>query len=174
VWRPTGRVLRRWRRRDRGRLLFVRGDGTRLPVDDESVDGVSLFFVLHHIPYDGQSRVIDEATRVMKPGGRLFLLEDTPENKIEWEITVRRDRRLNFEGADEEHYYRSGDEWRQMLTEKGLVVEKEVYFEENGRAADNGTTRHRCFILRRARERERERQRDRDRDRDRARAQERD
>jgi ubiquinone/menaquinone biosynthesis C-methylase UbiE len=123
-----------------------------LPVDDDSVDGVSLFFVLHHIPYELQSRVIDEALRVTKRGGRLFLLEDTPENQAEWDITVRRDRRLNFEGADEGHYYRSGAEWRRMLAEKGLAIEKEVYFEENGRAAGNDTTRHRCFIVRRARE----------------------
>jgi ubiquinone/menaquinone biosynthesis C-methylase UbiE len=146
VWTPTSRVIRRVRRRIGKQLLFLRGDGTRLPVGDAAVDGVLLFFVLHHVPGESQLSVLREARRVLKRDGRLVLVEDTPESPEEWEKTVRRDRRLNFESKAEGHYYRSGPEWREVLAREGWDVVEEVYFEEVSSRRGEGVTRHRCFV----------------------------
>lgn len=148
VWKPTPRVLSRVRKRHAGRLVFLRGDGTRLPVGDESVDGVSMFFVLHHIPYPLQVLVLAEMKRVLRSDGFVVLAEDTPDDQAEWQIMAKRDRRLNFEPPDEEHYYRSGTEWRTFLAEQGFDVVDESYWEEHSRWRGEGMTRHRGLILR--------------------------
>jgi demethylmenaquinone methyltransferase/2-methoxy-6-polyprenyl-1,4-benzoquinol methylase len=56
-----------------GRTTFALGDATRLPVADASVDGWCGAFVVRNIPdLDG---ALAEARRVLKPGGRLAILE---------------------------------------------------------------------------------------------------
>lgn len=149
VWKPTARVLTRARKRHAGRLLFLRGDGTRLPVADGAVDGVSMFFVLHHIPHPLQARVFGEIKRVLGPDGFVVLAEDTPEGKLEWRVMAKRDRRMNFEPAREEHYYRSGTDWKTFFAEQGFAVVEESYWEEHSRWYGEGMTRHRGLILRR-------------------------
>jgi demethylmenaquinone methyltransferase/2-methoxy-6-polyprenyl-1,4-benzoquinol methylase len=52
---------------------FALGDATRLPLADESVDGWCAAFVVRNIPdLDG---ALAEARRVLRPGGRLAILE---------------------------------------------------------------------------------------------------
>ncbi|MGM0590287.1 MAG: class I SAM-dependent methyltransferase [Halobacteriota archaeon] len=68
-------MLRRAQRRARG-LDCVQGDATRLPVADESVDAVVVVDAFHHMP--NQSVVIDEAARVLAPGGALVIREFNP------------------------------------------------------------------------------------------------
>lgn len=55
--------------------LFGAGDGTRLPLPDDSVDGWTSAFVVRNIP--DLDAAIAEAWRVLKPGGRLANLEIT-------------------------------------------------------------------------------------------------
>jgi demethylmenaquinone methyltransferase/2-methoxy-6-polyprenyl-1,4-benzoquinol methylase len=56
-----------------GRGTFALGDATRLPLGDASVDGWCGAFVVRNIPdLDG---ALAEARRVLKPGGRLAILE---------------------------------------------------------------------------------------------------
>lgn len=50
---------------------FVCGDATRLPVADGSVDVVTLFDVVEHLPDDAGA--FREALRVLRPGGHLLL-----------------------------------------------------------------------------------------------------
>lgn len=70
-------MLDRARRKARARAIeratFALGDATRLPLADASVDGWCGAFVVRNIPdLDG---AIAEARRVLKPGGRLAILE---------------------------------------------------------------------------------------------------
>ena len=55
--------------------VFAAGDGTRLPLPDESVDGWCSAFVVRNIP--DLDAAIAEAWRVLRPGGRLANLEIT-------------------------------------------------------------------------------------------------
>lgn len=145
-WRPTYWVRRRLRLRSPGRVLFMVADGLKIPVADGAFDGASLCFVLHHVPYEGQAAILKEIGRALKPGGLLFLIEDTPDAPNEWATHVNRDRKLNLEPADEPHFYRSGAEWRTYLAEGGWTLVEETYFEE---LADQPIPiRHRAFVLR--------------------------
>ncbi len=55
------------------RAAFALGDGTRLPLADQSVDGWCAAFVVRNIP--DLDRAFAEAHRVLRPGGRLAILE---------------------------------------------------------------------------------------------------
>lgn len=51
------------------------GDAQRLPFPDASFDAVSDVTVVQHIPLASQPQAIAEMLRVLKPGGRLILIE---------------------------------------------------------------------------------------------------
>ncbi|RXK49268.1 class I SAM-dependent methyltransferase [Halorientalis pallida] len=61
--------------RDHG-VAGVRGDASRLPVGDESVDAVLILDALHHMATP--RAVLGEAARVLRPGGVLVCLEFDP------------------------------------------------------------------------------------------------
>lgn len=51
------------------------GDARQLPFPDESFDMITSSFMLHHISRNGQKEVMGEMARVLKPGGRLVIVE---------------------------------------------------------------------------------------------------
>jgi 2-polyprenyl-3-methyl-5-hydroxy-6-metoxy-1,4-benzoquinol methylase len=56
---------------ERGFTNVVRGDAYDLPAVDGSVDLLTLFDTIEHVPDD--ARVLREVRRVLKPGGRVFI-----------------------------------------------------------------------------------------------------
>ncbi len=56
-----------------GRLQLVRGDSQRLPFADNSFDALTCSHSFHHYPR--QDLVASEMHRVLRPGGRLFIID---------------------------------------------------------------------------------------------------
>jgi ArsR family transcriptional regulator len=56
-----------------------RGDLEALPIDDERLDAATLMLVLHHIAEP--SRALAEVARVLKPGGRLVVVDMLPHDR---------------------------------------------------------------------------------------------
>ncbi|HXG10254.1 MAG TPA: class I SAM-dependent methyltransferase [Gemmataceae bacterium] len=56
-----------------GRLHLVQGDSERLPFADDAFDVVTCTHCFHHFPY--QDRVAAEMHRVLRPGGRLLIID---------------------------------------------------------------------------------------------------
>lgn len=54
---------------------FLKGSVQALPLEDESVDAVTLGFGIHEIPKDKRDLLFQEVRRVLKPGGRLAMYE---------------------------------------------------------------------------------------------------
>lgn len=56
-----------------GRILYIEGDAQRLPLDDASVDVVSIAFGIRNVR--DPEVTVAEFARVLRPGGRLVILE---------------------------------------------------------------------------------------------------
>lgn len=57
------------------RVNLVHSDAADLGFEDASYDRVVLFFLLHEMPHDVRSKTLAEALRVLKPGGRLVIVD---------------------------------------------------------------------------------------------------
>jgi ArsR family transcriptional regulator len=73
----------------RGRLGDVtnvdlrQGELETLPIQDATLDAALLFMVLHYIP--DVPRVLSEVTRVLKPGGKLLIVDMLPHDREEYQ-----------------------------------------------------------------------------------------
>jgi ubiquinone/menaquinone biosynthesis C-methylase UbiE len=56
-----------------GRLHLVQGDSERLPFADDSFDVITCTHSFHHYPH--QEQVVAEMHRVLRPGGRLLIID---------------------------------------------------------------------------------------------------
>lgn len=65
---------------------YKRMDATKLEFEDQSFDYVVCFFLPHEVPFDKKVRLVREANRVLKPGGKVVFGEfHKPRLKIlEW------------------------------------------------------------------------------------------
>ncbi len=68
--RYAKRHLKRW-----PRINFTIGNAESLPVPDKSQDAVTSIFLFHELPPKVRRIVIRECARVLKPGGRLVLVD---------------------------------------------------------------------------------------------------
>lgn len=85
------------RRRRVTNVTWKKGDIAKLPLKDESVDVALLSQSLHHAAHP--ERALAEATRVLKPAGRVLLL-DLREHDQTWVRNRFGDRHLGFSSAE--------------------------------------------------------------------------
>jgi SAM-dependent methyltransferase len=80
----SGEMLQAAKRRLRGfdNIDLRRGDLESLPIDDRSLDAAVVALVLHHVP--DPARVLAEAARVLKPGGRALVVDMLPHDREEY------------------------------------------------------------------------------------------
>ena len=80
------------------RNVHVRqGDMYNMPVDDESVDLAALHLVLHYS--DDPAQVIEEAARVLRPNGRLVIVDFLTHNEEQLR-QEHRHHRLGFDDTE--------------------------------------------------------------------------
>ena len=151
IWTPQERLLERVK--EKGSVNFLKAEGSFLPLKDRSVDGASLFWVLHHVEPKENKSIFNEIDRVLKDDGYLFLIEDTPRDSEEAGRVEQWDRRVNFEPRNEKHYYKSPEQWREFLQDKGWDVVEEIFFEDvyakEFAKREEGVIPHTSFIVKR-------------------------
>jgi ArsR family transcriptional regulator len=62
-----------------GNIDLRRGEVEALPIDDARLDVATLMLVLHHLPEP--ARALAEASRVLKPGGRVLIVDMLPHDR---------------------------------------------------------------------------------------------
>lgn len=80
----SGEMLQAARRRlrDARNVEVRRGELEALPLADGELDAATLLLVLHHVP--DPAAALAEATRVLKPGGRLLIADMLPHDHEEY------------------------------------------------------------------------------------------
>ena len=100
---------------------FATFDGSSLPAEDGSRDVVTFLYVLHHA--DDDLALLQEAARVLRPGGRIVVAEDMVETRTQRAITVGFHIWLwlwTWMGWDGQ--FRTKREWGERFGEAGLRV----------------------------------------------------
>ena len=69
----------RKRLKDHGNVELRRGDLEALPIDDNRLDAATVMLVLHHVAEP--ARALADVARVLKPGGRLVLVDMLPHDR---------------------------------------------------------------------------------------------
>jgi len=141
--REAARRQKEWNQ-GKNPIGFMWATAENLPVKDKSLDGISYFFSIHHMEKDRIDQAIDEAKRVLKDDGLIFIVEDLVEDEEEKKITESVDRKLNWEGREVEHNYKSDSDWQDYFKEKDLEIVEKKYFES---ASKKGPIRHASYIL---------------------------
>jgi len=104
---PTGMDatldMLRWARQHENRAPLVAGEADCLPFATAAFDCVSDITVVQHIPAASQPPVLLELVRVLKPGGRLILLE-----------LIR--------GKDDHIFPRRPQDWIEQVTSRGMKL----------------------------------------------------
>jgi ubiquinone/menaquinone biosynthesis C-methylase UbiE len=57
------------------RVKLIHGDSSALPIESQRYDQALLFFLLHEQPDEVRRKTIAEALRVLKPGGKLVIVD---------------------------------------------------------------------------------------------------
>lgn len=80
----SGEMLQTARRRLRDfvNVDVRRGELEALPLDNHALDAATLLLVLHHVPDPGAA--LQEAARVLAPGGRLLICDMLPHDREEY------------------------------------------------------------------------------------------
>jgi ubiquinone/menaquinone biosynthesis C-methylase UbiE len=117
--RYAKRHLKRW-----SRINLTVGKAESLPVPDKSQDAVTSIFLFHELPPKVRRIVFRECARVLKPGGRLVLVD-----------SLQRGDQPNYEGLLElfpqnyhEPYYRSytNEDFSALASGCGLTHTRDV------------------------------------------------
>ena len=88
------RQANRWLNSAQSSLVqLIRANGESLPLANGCLQGVTCVFLLHELPGEARQNVINEAWRVLEPGGVLVLadsiqLADTPEFSVVMELSL--------------------------------------------------------------------------------------
>lgn len=99
----------------------VQFDGLRLPFDDDALGLVVASCVFHHILPSERPAVVGEIRRVLRPGGRLVIIEHNPYNPVtRWVVN-----RCEF---DHDAELLSLAETRTLLGSAGLQADFDGYF----------------------------------------------
>jgi len=80
---------KRWPRRLGPPPALARQDGARTPFADGQFDVATVSAVLHHVPVAERPAVYAELGRVLKPGGRLYVFEHNPRNRLVRHVIAR-------------------------------------------------------------------------------------
>jgi SAM-dependent methyltransferase len=115
---------------EKGELAFEVADGAHLPFPDNTFDFWTSISVVEHIPGEGDSAVMREACRILKPGGIAVVTTEGGTNPHERWIPVGGYFGKQYEeGVSEEGGARNREEWERMARAGSFALLREYDYE---------------------------------------------
>lgn len=109
---------------------FLAADAKNLPFSQDYFDKILVVGVFHHLSGTDTDQVMTEVKRVLKPSGKILIMEDTKTKSVLTRLIHR---------LDQGSYIRSEKEWQELFS-KNLVTEKFFTFK-------NGLLYYSTFLL---------------------------
>ncbi|MEZ5003950.1 MAG: class I SAM-dependent methyltransferase [Chitinophagales bacterium] len=106
-------------------LSFFAMDASKMTIQDNTFDIVTISLGLHDMPLDIRTLVLKEVRRVLKKGGKLYILEyDLPQNELLGAISSR------FINTFESKYYLPfvQNDFAHYLQSNGFTIEKKTNY----------------------------------------------
>ena len=103
-------------------VSFENGDAEKMPFSDAAFDIVTCRIAAHHFP--DVRAFVHEAFRVVKPGGRLLLIDNTAPEKDEYDHFIMTLKRNGIRAT----FGRGKTEWLRFLETAGFRIESAVCF----------------------------------------------
>lgn len=107
------------RERNIPNALFNQGVAENLSFDDKSVDVVIFKLSFHHVPKTLMEQSINEALRVLRPGGWIVFLEPGMNGSLF-------DAEIDFDAYDGDEREAKKDAYAAMMAHPGLVLFREI------------------------------------------------
>jgi ubiquinone/menaquinone biosynthesis C-methylase UbiE len=117
--RHARRHLKRW-----SRINLLVANAEAIPAPDNSCDAVTSIFMMHELPPEVRCTVIGEAARVLKPGGRLIMMDSLQHgDEPDYDGMLER-----FPQLYHEPYYRSyvSEDFRAIAHRCGLAHRRDT------------------------------------------------
>jgi ubiquinone/menaquinone biosynthesis C-methylase UbiE len=109
---------------------FCIAAGEAVPIKDNTLDGISIFGVLHHTK--DPEHILCEALRAVKPEGKILLYEDTYNNKWQEWKTKLLDSIGNLEFIGHPHSNKTLAEWKDLFNKYPIRIIAEKSFAFTG------------------------------------------
>ncbi len=100
-------------------------DATELEFSDNSFDYILIMAILHHLDDDKINKVLSEAKRVLKPGGKILVMEDAKIAKFE-NFVIR-----FIQKFDKGDFIRTPEQYKNIV-QKYFVISQEQSFRNGG------------------------------------------
>lgn len=110
-------------RKKRGSFKVM--DATKLEFPDNSFDDILIMAILHHLDDDKISRVLSEAKRVLRPGGKILIMEDAKIAELENSAIKF------FQKFDKGDFIRTPQQYKNMA-QRYFTVSREQAFRNGG------------------------------------------
>jgi len=109
---------------------FAFASAEKLPFEDELFDGVTMFYLLHHLDLWLQKKALKEAKRVIGNDSDqyIFVLEEVCDSKNQERISKKNDMLLNPELIKSPHNYRSDADLVNLFKQVELEIVKAHYY----------------------------------------------
>jgi len=120
-------------------------DGKTLPFPEASFDAALLTFVLHHAV--DPAALFDEAKRVIRPDGRIVVIEDTPASPLQralWEVIHERQHKRDSKLL-EAHDIKTAEGWQQFFQQHRMRAVRVERFRNMW--ISNGFYSHTAFVV---------------------------
>lgn len=104
---------------------FLAMDATNLTFSNESFDCVLIIAILHHLSDEDAQRVLKEARRVLKQGGKILIMEDAKIQELE-SFVVRFIQKFDL-GA----YIRTPEDYKKIFLSH-FIIKREWQFRNGG------------------------------------------
>lgn len=109
----------------RKRGSFKTMDATKLEFSDDSFDYILIMAILHHLDDNKINGVLSEAKRVLKPGGKILVMEDAKIEKLE-NLVIK-----FFQKFDKGDFIRTPEQYKNIIA-KYFNVTYEQSFRNGG------------------------------------------